>query len=210
MYIHQKQIVNAGVPIAQAKKALIMLHGRGASANGIISLKNYLQLEDTAIFIPEASQRSWYPYSFMAPVQDNEPALSSALEIIDELVQEILDQHIPLDKIYFWGFSQGACLSLEYVARHASRYGGVMAFTGGLIGEKLNESIYQGDFVGTPVLLTTGDPDPHVPLSRVEETQRVLGKLQAKVLLKVFKGRPHSILPDELELANEHVLNGLQ
>ena len=206
MYTHSKQIITAGTPIAQAKKAIIMLHGRGASASGIIVLANHLDLVDTAIFAPQATDHSWYPYSFMAPVESNEPALSSALELIDELVSDITSQGIAKKDLYFLGFSQGACLTLEYVTRNANRYGGVIAFTGGLIGEKLNAGNYQGDFKGTPVLITTGDPDPHVPLSRVEESVVILKKLKAKVQLEVYKGRPHTITAQELELAVQHVL----
>jgi phospholipase/carboxylesterase len=206
MYTHSKQIITAGTPIAQAKKVLIMLHGRGASANSIMSLSNNLIMTDTTIIAPQATQHSWYPYSFMAPVKDNEPALSSALVVIDEVVKDVLTQGIDKKNIYFLGFSQGACLTLEYVARHGDAYGGVIAFTGGLIGEELNVTNYSGDFAGTPILITTGDPDPHVPLSRIEESVAQLKKMNANVLLKVYKGRPHTITEEDLELAEQHVL----
>jgi phospholipase/carboxylesterase len=206
MYTHSKQIITAGTPIAQAKKAIIMLHGRGASANGIIDLANHLNLVDTAIIAPQATEHSWYPYSFMAPVENNEPALSSALELIGKLVNDIIAQGIDKKNIYFFGFSQGACLTLEYLARNGEEYGGAIAFTGGLIGQKLIEENYKGDFAGTPILITTGDPDPHVPLSRVEESVAILKKMNADVLLKVYKGRPHTITAQELELAEQHVL----
>jgi phospholipase/carboxylesterase len=206
MYTHSKQIITAGTPIAQAKKALIMLHGRGASANSIMSLSGHLTLPETAIVAPQATQHSWYPYSFMAPVENNEPALSSALTVIDEVVNDIVTQGISKDNIYFLGFSQGACLTLEYVARHGDTYGGVIAFTGGLIGKELNTTNYSGDFGGTPILISTGDPDPHVPLSRVEESVAQFKAMNANVLLKVYKGRPHTIIEEELELAEQHVL----
>ena len=206
MYTHSKQIITAGTPITQAKKALIMLHGRGASANSIMSLSSHLTLPGTVIIAPQATQHSWYPYSFMAPVENNEPALSSALTVIDEVVNDIVTQGISKENIYFLGFSQGACLTLEYVARHGDTYGGVIAFTGGLIGEELNTTNYSGDFAGTPILITTGDPDPHVPLSRVEESVAQLNVMNANVLLKVYKGRPHTITEEELELAEQYVL----
>ncbi len=206
MYTHSKQITTAGTPIAQAKKALIMLHGRGASANSIMSLSGHLRLPDTAIIAPQATQHSWYPYSFMAPVENNEPGLSSALALIDEVVNDIVAQGINRKNIYFLGFSQGACLTLEYVARHGDTYGGVIAFTGGLIGEELNTINYSGDFRGTPILISTGDPDPHVPLSRVEKSVVQLKKMNADVFLKVYKGRPHTITEQELKLAEQHVL----
>jgi phospholipase/carboxylesterase len=206
MYTHNKQIITAGVPLEQAQKAIIMLHGRGASASSIIPLANHLHLPDAAIIAPQATEHSWYPYSFMAPVENNEPALSSALELINSLVNDIAVQGIGKENLYFIGFSQGACLALEYVARNGAKYGGVIAFTGGLIGQKLAKENYKGDFKSTPILITTGDPDPHVPLSRVEESVTILEKMNANVLLKVYKGRPHTITGEELELAEQHVL----
>ncbi len=183
-----------------------MLHGRGANAESIISLTHHLSLGDAAILAPQATNHSWYPYSFLAPVEQNQPALDSALQLIGELVREITAAGISLNQIYFLGFSQGACLALEYATRHAAGYGGIIAFTGGLIGEQLNPNNYQGDFTGTPVLITTGNPDPHVPLTRVEESVAVLEKLNAKVTLKVYNGRTHTIQKQEIDLANELVL----
>lgn len=207
MYTHSKQIITAGVPVSEAKKVLIMIHGRGASANSILSLADNLSLPgDTAIIAPQAAQHSWYPYSFMAPVENNEPALSSALNLIDEIVGDLVKQGINRKNIYFLGFSQGACLTLEYVARHGRQYGGVMAFTGGLVGQELRPSNYSGDFEQTPILVATGDPDPHVPVSRVEETVTQLTKMNADVLFKVYKGRPHTVTQEELDLAEQHVL----
>ena len=206
MYTHRKQIVTAGMPADQAKKAMIMLHGRGASAVSILTLKDHLQLGGYAIFAPQATEHSWYPYSFMAPVSNNQPALDSALEVIGSLVEDIKEQGIAQEDIYFLGFSQGACLTLEYVTRNAGKYGGVIAFTGGLIGEKLINENYTGDFDQTPVLITTGDPDPHVPLSRVNETVSLVKKLNANVTLKIYKGRQHTVTNEELTLANSMIL----
>ena len=203
MYTHQKQIATAGTPLAQAKGALVLLHGRGGTARNIISLASEFNLTDFTIFAPQATNQSWYPHSFMAPVEENQPALDSALQVIGQTVEEIIAAGIPAHKIYFAGFSQGACLTLEYIARNAQRFGGAVAFTGGLIGEKLQLSNYKGDFAGTPILISTGDPDPHVPLSRVEESVATLKNLGAEVTLKVFKGRPHTILHEEIELANQ-------
>ena len=203
MYTHQKQIATAGTPLAQAKGALVLLHGRGGTARNIISLASEFNLTDFTIFAPQATNQSWYPYSFMAPVEENQPALNSALQVIGQTVEEIITAGVTADKIYFAGFSQGACLTLEYIARNAQRFGGAVAFTGGLVGEKLQLSNYKGDFAGTPILISTGDPDPHVPLSRVEESVAVLKNLGAEVTLKVLKGRPHTILREEIELANQ-------
>jgi phospholipase/carboxylesterase len=203
MYTHQKQIITAGTPLDKAKGALVMLHGRGGTAENIISLAGEFNIKDMAIVAPQASNHSWYPNSFMMPVEQNQPALDSALQIIGELVDDIIAKGIPADHIYFTGFSQGACLTLEYVARNAKRFGGVVAFTGGLIGKDLATTNYKGDFDNTPVLITTGDPDPHVPLSRVEESAVILKNLNADVTVKVYKGRPHTITGDEIELANQ-------
>lgn len=184
-----------------------MIHGRGASANSILSLADHLSLpEDMAIIAPQATQHSWYPHSFMAPVESNEPALSSALALIDETVEDLTKQGVDRKNIYFLGFSQGACLTLEYTARHGQQYGGVIAFTGGMIGQELELSNYSGDFAQTPILIATGDPDPHVPISRVEETVAQLTRMNADVLFKVYKGRPHTVTQEELSLAEQHVL----
>lgn len=207
MYRHTKQLVSAGAPAEQAKKAIIMLHGRGASVSSIISLKDHLELDGYAIYAPQANQHSWYPYSFMAPVQNNQPALDSALEVIDELVEDLRQKGIAQENIYFLGFSQGACLTLEYTGRNAGRYGGIIAFTGGLIGEELVKESYKGDFNNTPVLVTTGDPDPHVPVSRVNDSVEILKELNADVTLKIYKGRQHTISHEEIVLANEILKN---
>jgi phospholipase/carboxylesterase len=205
MYKHSKQISIGGIPAANAKAALIMIHGRGASADDIMRLASRLNVKDMALYAPQATNNSWYPYSFMAPVQENEPALSSALDVINQVVEQAIADGISADKIYLLGFSQGACLTLEYIARNAKRFGGAVAFTGGLIGEELEIKNYTGDFAGTPVLITTGDPDMHVPLGRVNESVDVLKGLNANVTLKVYKGRPHTISFEELSLANDYI-----
>ncbi len=207
MYTHLKQIIRSGLPLAEAKKAIIMLHGRGASAQSIISLQDELDLNGAAILAPQATNNSWYPYSFLVPVEQNQPALDSALQLIDDIVKEIVAAGIPQHEIYFLGFSQGACLALEYTARHAALFGGIMAFTGGLIGAQLNLGNYTGDFGGTPILITTGNPDPHVPLTRVEESAGILKSMNAVITLKVYEGRPHTIQQEELQLANKVILS---
>lgn len=208
MYTHTKQVFQAGQPLRAAETAIIMLHGRGANAGGISHLAHELDLKKPAVLAPVATQSSWYPYSFLAPVADNQPALDSALHLISEIVQDILFAGLPLSTIFFLGFSQGACLALEYVARNPGRYGGVIALTGGLIGECVQPDRYKGDFEQTPVLITSGDPDPHVPLERVEESAEIFRKLNARVTLKVFRGRPHTIQQEEIELANQLILRG--
>ncbi len=205
MYTHEYKIITAGATPQQAKGALILLHGRGSTAHNMIGLANEFNVKDLAIYAPQATNHSWYPYSFLAPVKDNEPALSSALNVVAQLVKQIEADGIPADKIYFAGFSQGACLTLEYITRNARQYGGAVAFTGGLIGGELDMANYTGNFNNTPVLVTTGDPDPHVPLGRVNESVKVMAGLKATVTLKVYKGRPHTIMQEEIDLANELV-----
>lgn len=202
MYTHGKQFIQAGTAIQEAKKAAVLLHGRGSSAQGILSLQHHLQLTDAAIFAPQATNNTWYPHSFIAPVEQNQPALDSALSLVDHVVAEIDGHGMPLEHVFIVGFSQGACLALEYAARHARRYGGVVAFTGGLIGETLNRARYTGDFSETPVLITGGDTDPHVPLTRMEESAAILRQLGAEVTMEIYPGKPHSISADETLLAN--------
>lgn len=203
MYSHEKKIVTAGRPLDQTKKALIMVHGRGATAESILSLSHELNAGDFTLYAPQATNHSWYPYSFMAPVSQNQPALDAALELLDDLINSILTQGVDSKNIYLLGFSQGACLSSEYATRHAKHYGGLLLFTGGLIGKQLDTSNYKGNFEGTPVLITTGDPDPHVPVSRVEETEKIMQENGAEVIRKIYKGRPHTILQEELDLAKQ-------
>ncbi len=205
MYTHEKQLIQAGKSAAHASKAVVLLHGRGSSAPGILSLARHLQLDDALLLAPQATNGSWYPYSFLAPVAENQPALDSALALVDEAVSEATKLGIDSRAIYFVGFSQGACLALEYIARHAKPYGGAVAFTGGLIGESLNIDNYAGDFEGTPVLITAGDDDPHVPLHRIEKSATVLRGFGASVTMEIYPGKPHSISPDETLLANEVV-----
>ncbi|MGY3213550.1 alpha/beta hydrolase [Mucilaginibacter sp. HD30] len=205
MYTHDNKYMSAGTPAQQAKTALVMLHGRGGTAADIMRLAKLFNLKDAAIYAPQATNNSWYPYSFMVPEKQNQPALDSAIESIERVVSQIEAEGIAAGNIYFLGFSQGACLTLEYITRNARQYGGAVAFTGGLIGEHLKIERYKGQFNGTPILITTGDPDPHVPLGRVEESVEVLKGLGADVTLKVYPGKPHSISPDEIELANTAV-----
>ena len=205
MYSHTKQIKSAGAAPAGAKGALILIHGRGGTAANIIGIAKELNVDGFAIYAPQATNQSWYPYSFLAPDAQNQPALDSALTVIDETVQQVIADGFPIHSIYFLGFSQGACLTLEYIARHAQPFGGAVAFTGGLIGERVNPNNYKGDFIGMPVLITTGNPDPHVPLTRVEESVKILKSMDAAVTLKVYNGRPHTISQEEIELANSTI-----
>ncbi|WP_181304906.1 alpha/beta hydrolase [Rufibacter sp. XAAS-G3-1] len=203
MYTHQKKVITQGKPLAETGKALIMIHGRGASAESILSLAEHLPVDDFSLFAPQATNHSWYPYSFMAPAAQNQPALDLALEQIDHVVQSILGEGVSSQDIYLLGFSQGACLTAEYATRHAQQFGGLLLFTGGLVGQQLEPTQYQGDFASTPVLITTGDPDPHVPVGRVEETVKIMEERGAVVTKKIYQGRPHTILQEEIDLARQ-------
>ena len=201
--IHPSKIISAGVAPEHAKKALIMLHGRGGTAEDILSLSSFLNVEDFALLAPQARDNTWYPYSFLAPVFQNEPFLSSALERVKETMDEIISKGIPKEHIYLLGFSQGACLALEFAARNAGRFGGVIAFTGGLIGEKIDRSHYAGDFKKTPVFVGSSNPDPHVPAERVDQSAAVLKSMNAEVSVKMYHGMGHTISENEMELANK-------
>src|SRR5580704_13985179 len=206
--MHTKNIIAAGRTLATADRALIMVHGRGASAEDILSLADHLPVKDYALLAPEATGHSWYPYSFLAPPAQNQPWLGSALDLLGTVVDDIVAAGIAKEKIFFLGFSQGACLTLEFAARKAARYGGVAAFTGGLIGDRICTENYKGDFAGTPFFIGTGDRDPHVPLERVDATVRLVRGMGAEVTEKVYPGRPHTIVADELAQAGKIVFGG--
>lgn len=200
--MHQYSVRAAGNEPRPDRKVLVLLHGRGGSADDIISLAGYLDVADYAIAAPQATNNTWYPQSFLAPPAQNEPWLTAALVVLQQLVQELLEKGIPPDQIYFAGFSQGACLTLEFVARNAMRYGGVVAFTGGLIGDRLYPENYAGDFGGTPIFIGTSNPDPHVPVQRVEESAALLEQMNARVTTKIYPGMGHTINQDEIDQAN--------
>lgn len=204
--MHEKKILSAGMPVGDAQKVLVMLHGRGGTADDILSLASFLKVQEFALLVPQATNHSWYPFSFMAPTQQNEPWLGSALNLLQEMVSDLNAQGIKDHQIYFLGFSQGACLALEFVARYAKRYGGVVAFTGGLIGDRIDWQRYQGDFAGTPAFIGTSDPDPHVPVERVTASAKILRDMHASVTEKVYPNMGHTVSQDEIRLANQLVL----
>lgn len=199
------EIKKKGLSLDQAKKAVIMIHGRGATAESILSLSSYLNIADYAILAPQANSNNWYPFGFMASDKGNFVALESSLKQIEEAVKEVTEAGINPENIYFLGFSQGACLSLEFTARHAKRYGGVIAFTGGLIGEKLDPSKYSGDFQETPVFIGGSKVDFHVPASRMQESLDVMKNMGANVTLKLYDDLEHTIRREELEWVNEQI-----
>ena len=204
--MHVKALVSEGKSLTEAKKVLIMVHGRGGTANDILSLSSYLDHQEFAMIAPQATHNEWYPYSFLAEPSRNEPWLSSALDILDQTVQDILLLGFESKDIYFLGFSQGACLALEYITRHARRYGGMIAFSGGLIGDKLYTENYSGDFEQTPVFLGSSDPDAHIPVNRVHETATQLESMNALVTEKIYHEMGHTINQDEIDEARKILL----
>jgi predicted esterase len=192
-------VISAGANPRDAAATLVLIHGRGASAESILSLHKVLAIENLAALAPQASEHTWYPNSFLAPIPSNQPYLDSALNRIDSIINELLALSIPSERIALLGFSQGACLTSEYVARHPRRYGAVMGLTGGLIGPPGTPRDYAGSLGGTPVFLGASDPDPHVPFDRVRETEAVFVRMGAKVEVRRYPGMPHTINQDEMD-----------
>lgn len=204
---HIKNIIKGGNQTGSATNALIMLHGRGGTAEDILSLAKHLNTQDFALYAPQATNNTWYPYSFLSPVNENEPWLSSALELVTLTVEEAMNNGVKKENIFFGGFSQGACLTLEYIGRNATKYGGAIAFTGGLIGDHLNTARYQGDFLQTPIFIGSSDPDMHVPVQRVHDSSEILTHLGANVSVKIYPKMGHTICQDEIDKANLLVFN---
>jgi phospholipase/carboxylesterase len=199
---HRDQPVQTlGAKLTQATAAVILLHGRGASAEDILGLATEMYNERFAYLAPQAAGNAWYPNSFLAPIEKNEPWLSSALAKVGTIVQQAVAAGVSRDRIFVCGFSQGACLSSEFVARNPARYGGVIAFTGGLIGPPGTDLHHDGDLGGMPALFSSGDPDPHVPWSRVLESAQQFTAMGAEVKTQRYPGRPHTVLPQEIKSA---------
>ena len=207
--MYQEAILTAGQALTTAPKTLILLHGRGGRASDILSIANHLTVPDFALLAPQAPDNSWYPASFLAPPAQNEPWLSSSLSLLSNLVESLGKQGIPQERLYFLGFSQGACLTLEFVTRQATRYGGIVAFTGGLIGDKIYPERYSGTFANTPIFVGTGDPDFHVPVKRVHESTALLKSRGANITEKVYVNMGHTISEDEINIANSLIFNHL-
>lgn len=202
---HMFNIRRSGRPLDGSSRVLILLHGRGGSAEDILGLAGHLSVKDFTLLAPQATNNTWYPYSFLRPHKANEPWLGSALEVVNETVAEALKAGVNKKNIFFAGFSQGACLMLEYLARNADQYGGAVAFTGGLIGDVPDTSAYKGNFQNTPVFIGTSDPDPHVPVERVKYTIETLEKMGAAVTGHIYPGMGHTITREEIDEANKVV-----
>jgi phospholipase/carboxylesterase len=196
---HQGQpLLFAGEPIQSAKAAIVMMHGRGASAEDILELVPDLKQAGFAYLAPQAAENAWYPNSFLAPIESNEPALSSALFTIENILVQLEDGGIPIEQTIILGFSQGACLSLEFVARNARRYGGVVGLSGGLIGPDGIPRNYPGSLAGTPVFLGCSDRDPFVPKERVKFSSTIMQKLGGDVTEKLYPNLAHTVNADEI------------
>lgn len=196
-----------GAPLADAEKVLIMLHGRGSTAQNILRVADGLNVQDFALIAPQATNNTWYPYSFLVPQKQNQPWLDSALDLLKSLTDEMIEKGILSENIYFIGFSQGACLTLEFTARNPRHYGGIVALTGGLIGDQVSSDQYPGDFENTRIFISSGNPDPHIPVERISESERILTGMNANVRTIVYDHRPHIISKDEIEKVNEFIFS---
>jgi predicted esterase len=196
------RVLHAGAPIAGARLVVILLHGRGASAEDILGLSREVRAADVAFLAPQAAGHTWYPHTFLAPIPENEPNLTSALRLIATSIDSLATQGVPAERVALMGFSQGACLSLEFVARHARRYAAVAALSGGLIGPPGTPRDYAGSLDGTPVFIGCSDVDAHIPLERVHESTAVLRRLGASVDERIYPGMGHTIARDELDAVN--------
>jgi phospholipase/carboxylesterase len=215
-HLHSFENVHiAGAPLQTARRAMILVHGRGGSAEDILTLSRFFEAEigknianDIAFLAPEATHNTWYPNSFLAPSESNEPSLSSGLQVIQDCLAHVQSFGISAEQTYLLGFSQGACLALEFAARSAQRFGGILGFSGGVIGPVFDASKYAGNFAETPVFLGCSDRDPHIPKSRVEETSALFTTMGAKVEMKLYPNMPHTIIQDEIETA-QRIVNPL-
>ncbi len=196
---HQGEtVLQAGAEFGDARAAMILLHGRGATANDILSLAEVFDRPEIAYVAPQAAGNTWYPRPFMSPVEANEPWLSSALKLVAGLFGHLNGEGLPPERVVLLGFLQGACLSLEFAARNARRFGGIVGLSGGLIGQEIDAARYPGSLDGTPVLLGCSDVDGHIPLRRVDESAATLAGLGAEVDKRIYRGMGHTINEDEV------------
>ncbi|GAB3035420.1 alpha/beta hydrolase [Natronobiforma cellulositropha] len=207
---HQDQpLVSAGAPLEVAEAAVVLVHGRGASAESILRLADEFHQHGVAYFAPQAAGHTWYPNSFLAPVESNEPGRTSGLAAVANAVETAIDSGVERDRIAILGFSQGACLASEFVARNPTRYGGLVALSGGLIGETVDAADYlesaDGDLEGTPAFFGCSDVDPHIPVERVHESAAVLDDLGADVTTRIYEGMAHTINDDEIAFVTDLV-----
>lgn len=201
---HQNQpIRTAGVPLDKAKAAMILVHGRGATAASILALADEFNHPGWAYLAPQAANNTWYPYSFLTPIPQNEPGISSGIMAINTVLNQVSAAGIPVEKTILLGFSQGACLALEYAARHARRFGGVIGLSGGLIGPEGAPRHYDGSLEQTPVFLGCSDVDFHIPRERVVHSAEVLRQLGGDVTMRLYPGMGHAVNQDEIDFVRE-------
>ncbi len=193
------RIVQRGTAPEQARGAMILIHGRGSSARDILTLTSHFGHDDLLYLAPEAPSSQWYPLPFMAPLEQNEPGITNGMHAIDDAFAILAQNGIGTAQTVLLGFSQGACLALEYAARHAGRYGGVVGLSGGLIGPDGTARTYGGSLESTPVFLGCSDVDAHIPVHRVHEAREVFERMGADVTERIYPGMPHTINEDELE-----------
>ena len=199
---HGQRIVEAGERLASARAAMILMHGRGATAEDIMTIASEVQAPGWAYLAPQADANTWYPNPFTAPLESNEPHLSVALGMISSIVERV-EATVPAQRIMLLGFSQGASLTLEWCARNANRYGAIAGLSGGLIGPDGTPRDYAGSFDGTPVFLGCSDVDPYIPKRRVEDVGRVYERMGASVDLRLYEGMPHLVSPDEIAVLRD-------
>ena len=203
---HQDQpLVTAGASLDAAEAAVVLVHGRGATAQSIVGMAEEFHQSDIAYLAPQAARNTWYPNSFLAPTESNEPGLSSGLQALTDAVAEANDKGVPTEQVMLLGFSQGACLASEFVARNATGYGGLAVLSGGLIGPEGTPRDYDGSLDGTPVFVGCSDVDPHIPVERVHETVEVFERMDADVTERIYEGMGHGVNDDELAFVSEMV-----
>ena len=196
-------ILQFGAELQSAKKAMIMIHGRGASAESIADLGNHFNSDDIVYIAPQAEGYAWYPYRFIEKRQSNEPGISSGLKLIDSIAATLNSAGISSENIYLLGFSQGACLAVDYAARHPHKYAGVFCLSGGLIGESLDPLDYSGDLKHTTVFFGCSENDLHIPEERIHESAEIFSSLNADVTKRIYPKLGHNINRDELAFINE-------
>ena len=192
------RVLTTGAPLARARAAMVLLHGRGGTAEDILSLAEALAAPDLAYLAPQAPGSTWYPQSFLAPIEQNEPSLSHALAAVGAVVDTVAHAGLAAERVVLLGFSQGGCLALEYAARNARRYGGAVGLSSGLVGPPGTPRDYTGSLAGTPVFLGCSDVDAHIPEWRVHESAQVLRGLGADVTERIYPGMGHLINDDEI------------
>jgi phospholipase/carboxylesterase len=195
----EQPVLYAGPALAEARAVVIAVHGRGDGAEGILAMRDMLGAPDIGFVAPHAAGNTWYPYAFLAPTADNEPWLSSALDVLRAVVETLESAGVRRRRIVPLGFSQGGCLALHFAATHATRWGGLVGLSAGLIGPPDTKWTFKGSLAGTPAFLGCSDPDPHIPRERLEDSARVLEKLGAAVTLRVYPKMGHTVNEDELE-----------